>query len=139
MTDTVGLYAGIRPIKNASEYGYFDMNVGGTSFAGNNAPTMRNIAPGYFTPPPKPQREFNDVIFRSTLAQVLPLVGRNDTVRFGKCESDKNAYMYPSQGYARGQQKGLAYDADKPIDGNVMPITGFYNINQTNVLGGLKD
>ena len=136
--DSIGLYAGIKPIKNASEYSYFDMNVGGAMFSGNNAPTMRNVAPGYFTPPPKPEREFNDTVFRSTLMQVLPLVGRDDSVRFGKCETDKNSYMYPSQGYARKQMKGLAFDADKPIDKPVMPIAVFYNINEANVLGGLK-
>ena len=138
MTDSIGLYAGIKPFKNASEPGYFDMNVGGTSFHSHNAPVVRDIAPGYFTPPPKPQRDLNDTLSRSTLAQVLPLVGREDSVRFGRCETSKTAYMYPSQGFARGQKMGLATDSDKPVDGPVMPIAGFYNINQSNVLGGLR-
>lgn len=136
--DSVGIYAGIKPLKNASEPGYFSMNVGGTSFAGIDAPSMRVIAPGYYTPPPKPQREMNDTIFRSTLMQVVPLIGRTDSVKYGKCESSRTAYMYPSTGYARGQKLGLAYDADKPISGPVMPISGFYNINESNALGGLK-
>ena len=138
MTDSIGLYAGIKPLKNAKEYGYFEMNVGGCQFQNDDAPTMRNIAAGYFTPPPKNERELNDTLSRSTLAQVLPLIGRDDSIRYGKCELAKNDYMRPPSGYMRHQKKGLAYDIDKPINGKIMPISDFYNINQHSSLGDLK-
>ncbi len=46
--------------------------------------------------------------------------------------------MYSHQGYARHQQKGLAYDANKPIDLPIMPISGYFNPDLVNTFGNLK-
>ena len=35
--------------------------------------------------------------------------------------------LYPHQGYARGQRKGLAYDPQKPISQPLMPIPDSFN------------
>ena len=35
--------------------------------------------------------------------------------------------LYPHTGYARHQQKGLAYDPAKPIDQPIMPIANSFN------------
>jgi hypothetical protein len=136
MVDAVGLYAGIKPFKNAREPNFSDMNPAMNMFVEKNN-MVRNHMPGYFTVPSKTQPEFNDTLFRSTLKQVLPVKGQPDAVRYGRVELPKNDYMYPSQGYARHQKLGLATDHDKPIDRPIMPISGFYNPDMVNVLGNL--
>jgi hypothetical protein len=136
MVDAVGLYAGIKPLKNAREPNFTDMNPAMAMFVEKNN-MVRNHTPGYFTPPSKTPPEFNDTIFRSTLKQVLPTKGQPDAVRYGRVESDKNSYMYPQQGYARHQPLGLATDHDKPMDRPIMPLAGFYNPDMVNVLGNL--
>ena len=133
------LYAGIKPNKGASEFTYSEytpkMNMWKENVTNNQ---VRNHMPGYFTPVGKLPSEFNDTIFRSTLKQVLPVKGQPEAVTYGRHESEKNGWMYPNQGYARHQQLGLASDADKPVDGPIMPIAGFYDINMVNVFGNLK-
>ena len=136
MTDSNGLYAGIKPFKNAREPNFSEMTPPQSLFLEKNN-MVRNHTPGYFTPPSKTPTEFNDTIFRSTLKQVLPVKGDDNAVRYGRVESDLNSDMYPAQGYARGQKLGLASDADKPIDLPVMPIAGFFNPEMVNVLGNL--
>jgi len=136
MVDAIGMYAGIKPFKNAREPNYSDMNPAMNMFVEKNN-MVRNHMPGYFTVPSKTQPEFNDTLFRSTLKQVLPVKGQPDAVRYGRVELPKNDYMYPSQGYARHQKLGLATDHDKPIDRPIMPISGFYNPDMVNVLGNL--
>jgi len=136
MTDSNGLYAGIKPLKNAREPNYSDMNPAMNMFVEKNN-MVRNHMPGYFTVPSKTQPEFNDTLFRSTLKQVLPVKGDINSVRYGRVELPKNDYAYPSQGYARGQKLGLATDHNKPIDRPIMPIAGFYNPDMVNVLGNL--
>ena len=139
MTDAIGLYAGIKPNKGAKEFSYFDyspsMNMWRENVINNQ---VRNHMPGYFTPVGKLPTEFNDTIFRSTLKQVLPVKGQPEAVTYGRPETEKNGYMYPNQGYARHQKLGLASDADKPIDGPIMPIAGSFNPDMVNVLGNLK-
>jgi hypothetical protein len=76
-------------------------------------------------------------MYRSTLNQVLPQKGEPESVRFGKPMSDLNSHMYPNTGYARHQNVGLAY-TQKPIDGPIMPIAGYYDPDMLNTLGGLK-
>ena len=46
--------------------------------------------------------------------------------------------MYPSQGYARSQQKGLAYLVGKPINQPLMPIADSFNAGLTSRLGQPK-
>ena len=136
MVDTVGLFAGIRPFKNAKEFGYSDYSPSMSQFDDKNN-NVRNVAPGYFTPPSKTPREMEFTMYRSTLKQVLPIKGEPESIRFGKPMSDLNSHMYPHTGYARHQNVGLAY-TQKPIDGPIMPIAGFYDPNMLNTLGSLK-
>jgi len=138
MTDPNGLYAGIKPITGAKEFSYFDYTPPQSMFEGIKNNNIRKPAPGYFTPVEKTPSEFNDLMFRSTLKQVLPVKGLREAVTYGRTETDMNSYMYVHQGYARGQPLGLATDADKPMDLPIMPIAGFYDVNMLNVLGGLK-
>ena len=138
MVDSIGLYAGIKPVKGAKEFSYFDYSPSMTMTEGIQNNNVRNHTPGYFTPVGKLPTEFNDTIFRSTLKQVLPVKGQPEAVIYGRPESDKNSYMYPQQGYARKQPLGLASDADKPMDLPIMPIAGFYNQDMVNVLGNLN-
>ena len=136
MVDAVGLYAGIKPLKNAREPNFTDMNPAMSMNVEKNN-MVRNHMPGYFTVPSKTQPEFNDTLFRSTLKQVLPVKGDINSVRYGRVELPKNDYMYVNQGYARGQPLGLATDHDKPMDRPIMPLAGYYNPDMVNVLGNL--
>lgn len=136
MVDSIGLYAGINPLKNAREPNHQDMNPAMSQFVSKNN-NVRNHVPGYFSPPSKTPSEFNDTIFRSTLKQVLPLKAEAGGVIYGKPELPANDWMYVNQGYARGQPLGLATDHNKPMDKPIMPIAGFYNADMLNVLGGL--
>tara|TARA_R110002020_G_scaffold54035_3_gene150968 strand:+ start:30 stop:446 length:417 start_codon:yes stop_codon:yes gene_type:complete len=138
MVDAIGLYAGIKPIKGAKEFSYFDYSPSVNMFEGIKNNNIRNPTPGLYTPVGKLPSEFNETIFRSTLKQVLPVKGQPDAVIYGRPESEKNGFMYSHQGYARKQQKGLAYDANKPIDLPVMPIAGFFNADLVNTFGNLK-
>jgi hypothetical protein len=52
MVDSIGMFAGIRPLKNASEFGYSDYSPSMSQFD-NKLNHIRNPAPGYFTPPSK--------------------------------------------------------------------------------------
>ena len=137
MVDPVGLFAGVRPLKNAREANYADQTPAMSQFVEKNN-KVRNHAPGYFQPPPKMFTELSDVIFRSTLKQVLPVKGEVGTVRFGRSELPKNDFMYPAQGYMRGQKPGLASDGNKPMNLPVMGIAGDYDPAMLNVLGGVK-
>jgi len=136
MVDAVGMYAGIKPLKNAREPNFTEMNPAMNMFVEKNN-MVRNHMPGYFTPPSKTPSEFNDTLFRSTLKQVLPVKGQPDAVRYGRVELPKNDWMYVNQGYGRGQPLGLATDNDKPMDLPIMPLAGFYDPNMVNVLGNL--
>lgn len=136
MVDAIGLYAGIKLFKNASEPTYSDMMPPMNQFEGIKNNPVRNIE-GYFTPPDKTPREFNDTIFRSTLKQVLPLKGDMESIKYSRPSTDLNGGMYVNQGYARHQLMGLATDANKPMDGPIMPIAGYYNLDDVNVLGNL--
>ncbi len=136
--DSIGTYAGIKPIKNAKQANISQLTPQQSQFEGVKLNNVRNIAPGLYTPLEKTQPEFNDTIFRTTLAQVLPAKGEPQAIVFGRPELPKNDFMYPQQGYARGQMMGLASDADKPMNGKVLPIAGSYDQDVVNVLGGLK-
>lgn len=136
MTDSNGLYAGMKPLKNSKEPNYQDMVPAMSQFVSKNN-NVRNHAPGYFTPVSKTPSEFNDTIFRSTMKQVLPLKAQAGGVIYGRNELPMNDYMYVNQGYARGQPLGLATDHNKPMNTPIMPIAGFYDPDMVNVLGGL--
>tara|TARA_R110002096_G_scaffold119068_2_gene257942 strand:+ start:788 stop:1204 length:417 start_codon:yes stop_codon:yes gene_type:complete len=138
MVDAIGLYAGIKPEKGAKEFTYADYSPSMNMFSGIKLNNVRNPTPGYFDPIGKLPTEFNDTIFRSTLKQVLPVKGQPEAVRYGRPELEKNDWQYVNQGFARHQEKGLASDANKPMDLPIMPIAGFYNPDLVNTFGNLK-
>ena len=43
--------------------------------------------------------------------------------------------LYPQQGYARGQMKGLAYQVEKPINQPLMPLADSFNAGMNSRLG----
>ena len=131
------LFAGIRPMKSSFEQGFSSMTPPMNQYDDKNN-NIRNPASGYFTPPSKTPREMEYTMYRSTLKQVLPNYSQPETVRFGKPMADLNAGMFPHTGYARHQNIGLAYDANKPIDGPIAPITSSFDVNILNSLGNLK-
>ena len=133
-----GLYAGIRPNSGAREFSYFDYTPKNNMFQGIKNNNVRNPTPGYYTPVGKLPSEFNETVFRSTLKQVLPVKGSPEAVIYGRPETEKNGWQYVNQGYARHQKIGLASDADKPMDGPIAPISGFYNQDLVNTFGNLK-
>jgi hypothetical protein len=82
-------------------------------------------------------RDLNDTVSaRNTAKQMLNL-DFNPANQFSRVEASKTAGMYPQQGYARGQPLGLAFDPEHPLNLPIMPIAGFYDITQKNILGNL--
>ncbi len=43
--------------------------------------------------------------------------------------------LYPHQGYARGQMKGLAYQVEKPINQPLLPLADSFNAGMNSRLG----
>ena len=43
--------------------------------------------------------------------------------------------LYPQQGYARSQQKGLAFQAEKPINQPLLPLADCFNAGLNSTLG----
>ncbi len=43
--------------------------------------------------------------------------------------------LYPQQGYARGQRKGLAFEVEKPINQPLMPLADSFNAGMNSRLG----
>ena len=82
-------------------------------------------------------RDLNDTVSaRNTVKQMLNL-DFNPSNRFSRVEASKTAGMYPQQGYARNQPLGLAFDPNHPLNLPIMPIAGFYDTTQKNILGNL--
>ena len=132
------LYAGIQPKEGQLEQNYSQILPPAMCSVENIVNNNVDGEPvGYFDYLDKPPTAGVAGIPRSTLKQVLPLVGESDSVVFGIVSLPKNDYMQTNTGYARGQPRGLASDALKPNTGVVMPIAGFYDANQLNVLGNL--
>ena len=133
------LYAGIQPREGELEQNYSQILppvMGTTENIINN--NVDGEPAGYFDYLDRPPTSGVSGLPRTTLKQVLPLVGESDSVIFGVVPLPKNDYMHPNTGYARGQRRGLASDALKTNTGMVMPIAGFYDPNQLNVLGNLQ-
>ena len=83
-------------------------------------------------------RDFNDTISaRNSIKQLLNL-DFNPSNRFSRVEASRTAGMYPQQGYARNQPLGLAFDPEHPLNLPIMPIAGFYDTTQKNILGNLN-
>lgn len=133
------LYAGIQPKEGQLEQNYTQILppvMGSADNIMNN--NVDGEPAGYFDYLNKPPTAGVAGLPRSTLKQVLPLVGESDSVIFGVVPQPKNNYMHPNTGYARGQPRGLASDALKTNTGMIMPIAGFYDPNQLNTLGNLQ-
>jgi len=138
MIDPNGMYSGIRPKEGFAPISYFSLSA---SNAATTSHQINNVKPSYGTPIER--LPLDDLMSQAnalpnTMRNVLPCKGASDSVKFGRFERDKTAFMYPPTGYARNQPIGLAYDFNKPIDTPIMPIAGFYNQDMTNTLGGLK-
>jgi hypothetical protein len=136
MVDVIGMYSGIRPFKGAREPTYLTMDTGGMGFEPKTN-NVRDPAPGMYTRISKPPDQFTPNLQTKSMHGVLHCKGQPEAVKYGRHESSLTACMYPHQGYARHQPLGLATDFDKPMNGPVMPLAGFYNPDASNVLGGL--
>jgi hypothetical protein len=137
MVDVIGLYSGIRPFSNSKESTYFDLATSAGQFKSKNN-EIREPAQRIYDLVGKTPTEFNNILNIDTLRGVLPLKGEPEAVRYGRPVRSLTEHMYPKTGYARFQPKGLATNHNKPMDGPIMPIAGFYNPDAPNVLGGLK-
>ncbi len=83
-------------------------------------------------------RDLNDTVSaRNSMKQALNL-DFNPSNRFSRPEASKTAGMYPQTGYARNQPLGLAFDPQHPLNLPIMPIAGYYDTTQKNVLGNLN-
>lgn len=83
-------------------------------------------------------RDLNDTVSaRNSVKQMLNL-DINKFNNLSRVEASKTAGMYPQQGYARNQPLGLAFDPEHPLNLPIMPIAGYYDTTQKNVLGNLN-
>ena len=82
-------------------------------------------------------RDWNDTVSARNTAKQLLNLDFNPSNRFSRVEASKTAGMYPQQGYARNQPLGLAFDPEHPLNLPVMPIAGYYDTTQKNILGNL--
>ena len=83
-------------------------------------------------------RDLNDTVSARNPTKQLLNLDFNPSNRFSRVEASKTAGMYPQQGYARNQPLGLAFDPEHPLNLPIMPIAGFYDTTQKNILGNLS-
>ena len=83
-------------------------------------------------------RDLNDTVSARASVKQLINLDFNPSNRFSRVEASKTAGMYPQQGYARDQPLGLAFDPQHPLNLPIMPIAGFYDTTQKNILGNLN-
>jgi hypothetical protein len=78
-----------------------------------------------------------------TRPSTMQVVSQKDAADINTLRTSR-AYIDPMSGYApgmgnfRNQPKGLLSISEYPIAGQVLPVSGFYNPDRTNVLGNLK-
>lgn len=82
-------------------------------------------------------RDLNDTVSARASVKQLINLDFNPSNRFSRVEASKTAGMYPQQGYARNQPLGLAFDPQHPLNLPIMPIAGYYDTTQKNILGNL--
>ena len=82
-------------------------------------------------------KDFNDTISARNSVKQLINLDFNPSNRFSRVEASKTGGMYPQQGYARNQPLGLAFDPEHPLNLPIMPIAGYYDVTQKNMLGNL--
>ena len=83
-------------------------------------------------------RDLNDTVSARASVKQLINLDFNPSNRFSRVEASKTAGMYPQQGYARNQPLGLAFDPEHPLNLPIMPIAGYYDTTQKNILGNLN-
>ena len=83
-------------------------------------------------------KDLNDTVSARNSAKQMLNLDFNPFNRFSRPEASKTAGMYPQQGYARNQPLGLAFDPEHPLNLPIMPIAGFYDLTQKNMLGNLN-
>lgn len=83
-------------------------------------------------------RDLNDTVSARNSTKQLINLDFNPSNRFSRVEASKTAGMYPQQGYARNQPLGLAFDPEHPLNLPIMPIAGYYDLTQKNILGNLN-
>jgi len=83
-------------------------------------------------------RDLNDTVSARNATKQLINLDFNPSNRFSRVEASKTAGMYPQQGYARSQPLGLAFDPEHPLNLPIMPIAGYYDLTQKNILGNLN-
>lgn len=83
-------------------------------------------------------RDLNDTVSARNSVKQLINLDFNPSNRFSRVEASQTAGMYPQQGYARDQPMGLAFDPQHPLNRPIMPIAGFYDTTQKNILGNLN-
>ena len=83
-------------------------------------------------------KDLNDTVSARNAVKQLLNLDFNPSNRFSRVEASRTAGMYPQQGYARNQPLGLAFDPEHPLNLPVMPIAGYYDLTQKNILGNLS-
>lgn len=140
MVDSVGYFNGLRFKPNVKELTYYDLATSG-GIEGGFKQTMggiRTMDELLHEPEVKGRRDFDLAFNRPSTMMVLPAKAQSEAIIMGKVELDRNAGLRAPTGIMRNQQKGLAYNAEKPIDlQNIMPISNNFNPDITNVLGNL--
>jgi len=99
---------------------------------------IRSPLEGVGDPIAKMPRDLNDTVSARNSVKQLINLDFNPFERFSRVEASKTAGMYPQQGYARNQPLGLAFDPEHPLNLPVMPIAGYYDTMQKNILGNLS-
>lgn len=140
MVDTVGYFNGLRFKANIKEPSYYDLGTSGGIEGGFKQSTggIRSMDELLHDPEVKGRRDFDLAFNRPSTMMVLPAKAQSDAIIMGKVELDRNAGLRAPTGIMRNQQKGLSYNAEKPIDlQNIMPISNNFNPDITNVMGNL--
>jgi hypothetical protein len=83
-------------------------------------------------------RDLNDTVSARNSAKQMLNLDFNPSQQFSRVEASRTAGMYPQQGYARDQPLGLAFDPEHPLNLPIMPIAGYYDTMQKNILGNLN-
>ena len=103
----------------------------------NNVNTKLN----YYKCKSKPSPMQASVIMTNTsgLRGVKPCKGNLDTIRvLRKAPNPYQQALYPHTGIARHQEKGLAFDPQKPTNQPLMPLADSFNAGLNNRLGQPK-
>jgi len=125
----------LKPIAGQKEKNFTDFSVGTNWKDKNNQ--SRNPTPHLYEPIEKIPNSDKEIYYRSPMKQVLPTKGREDSIIYGRPESSLTGGMVVNKGNMRNEPRGLKTDADRNVEDKVMPIAGFYNPDEVNVLGNL--